>query len=247
MEADYANRYQQLYESHWWWRAREEFIVSSLRESIPKGSQRAVLDIGCGNGLFFDRLAEFGDVEGIEADASIVTDDGRHRDRIHVGPFTSDYETEKRYGLILMLDILEHLPNPSETLRRALDLLEDDGVILITVPAFNLLWTEHDDLNHHLVRYTKRLFSPVAAEAGLRVERKRYFFHWMFPAKLAVRLKEMFFRSADKLPGIPSLPINRTLYGVSRIEERFFRKLPIPFGSSLLIVGRKSASGVEPQ
>lgn len=68
----------------------------------------------------------------------------------------------KDYSLILMLDVLEHLEDPVGALQHAVDLLTPEGTLLITVPAFMALWTNHDVLNHHLTRYTKRSFSNVA-------------------------------------------------------------------------------------
>jgi len=241
MDAEYAKNYQQLYENHWWWRAREELIVAVLRTWIPRGEKASVLDIGCGNGLFFDRLGEFGDVEGIEADASVVTADGSHRDRIHIAPFTPDYDTDKRYDLILMLDVLEHLSNPADTLHRAVELLHDDGIVLITVPAFDLLWTVHDDHNHHLKRYTKRSFAALARQSGLRIHQDRYCFHWVFFAKLAVRLKETLRIGSNDIADSPVSPLNRLLFHATRFDEFVLGRLPVPFGSSLLVVGSKPA------
>src|SRR2546430_3571573 len=63
---------------------------------------------------------------------------------------------------------------PSTTLFRSLTLLEPGGILLATVPAFPLLWTSHDVLNHHYTRYTKASFARVARAAGLRVVRSRY-------------------------------------------------------------------------
>ncbi len=67
MEDAYRKRYRELYFNHWWWRAREETIVETLRRAgVQPGGY--VLDVGCRGGLMFPRLAEFGEVEGIEVD-----------------------------------------------------------------------------------------------------------------------------------------------------------------------------------
>lgn len=185
-------------------------------------------------------MAEFGEsVEGVEADASLVDPRGAHASRIHLGKFDADFEPGKLYGLILMLDVLEHLPDPLEGLRRAIDLLDDDGRLLITVPAFRLLWTSHDDWNHHYTRYTKRSFAALAAEAGLCTERAEYFFHWTFPVKLAVRMKEALLGRASRPAEVPGSLVNRGLYAFSRFEQQTLSRLPIPFGSSLLVLAGK--------
>ncbi len=77
----------------------------------------------------------------------------------------------KRYSLITMLDVLEHLERPIGALRHALELLTPDGLMVITVPALMALWTNHDVMNHHLTRYTKRSFRQVAHRAGFDIQR----------------------------------------------------------------------------
>jgi SAM-dependent methyltransferase len=238
MDVAYARRYRELYERHWWWRAREHVILDTLRRIEPPGGFPSILDIGCGDGLFFDRLAGFGVVEGVESDASLVDPDGKHRARIHVGPFDARFQPGRRYSLILMLDVIEHLDDPVGALRHARTLLEPGGVFLATVPAFRLLWTAHDDFNHHHTRYTKRTFRELARQGGIEVVVEKYLFQWTFPAKLAVRLAEASFRRTPVPARVPPAGLNRALYLLSRAEQRLLGPLPVPFGTSLLVVGR---------
>ncbi len=238
MEPEYARHYRSLYERHWWWRSRERLLLDTLQRWVPPQGWGAILDVGCGDGLLFDRLAELGDVEGVEADASIVSDSGKHRARIHVRPFDASFQPGRRYSLILMLDVLEHLSDPLGALRHALTLLEPGGLLVATVPAFRLLWTTHDELNHHFTRYTRHSFKELARTAGLRVERAQYFFHWIFAAKLLVRLREAVVRPQAVAPRMPPSWLNTLLYSVSRLEQRLVTPLDVPFGSSLLVIAR---------
>lgn len=240
MDSDYGARYRELFQRHWWWRARERVILHALHAHQPPAGWRAVLDVGCGDGLFFDELAKLPGVQrvdGVEPAAALVSPGGPHRARIHVGAFDTSFSPPQRYSLVLMLDVLEHLPDPASSLRHALSLLEPGGVFLATVPAFNALWTRHDDLNHHFTRYDKVSFAALAAESGLRIDESRYFFHWTALAKLATRIKEALIRGEPASPTVPPARVNRALYALSRAEERVLRALPVPFGSSLLVVG----------
>jgi SAM-dependent methyltransferase len=246
VDTDYGARYRDLYERHWWWRARERVILDALREHRPAGGGglRTVLDVGCGDGLFFDALLALEGVklvEGVESAEALVSADGPHRDRIRIAPFDADFEPGRRYSAVLMLDVLEHLPDPEAALRQALSLLEPGGVFLATVPAFMSLWTQHDDLNHHYTRYTKRSFGALAAATDMRIDEARYFFHWTVFAKLATRLVEAIKRGAPVPAAVPPAPLNRALYSLSRLEARLVGGLPLPFGSSLLVVGGKRA------
>ena len=240
MDPEFSRRYRELYEKHWWFRAREELILKFLRSKQPPGGWGTILDVGCGDGLFFQELTQFGEVEGIELAADVISSDNPFRERIHIGPFDRSFQPGKKYSLILMLDVLEHLPEPVEALRNALSLLKPNGALLVTVPAFQALWTSHDELNYHFTRYSKATFTEVAEKAGLRTMESRYLFYWLFLVKLAVRGKESLVGSTPTIPGIPSSGLNRFLLWVSRIEEKLLGKLPIPLGSSLLVFGSAS-------
>ena len=237
MDDAYARSYRQLYERHWWWRTRERLLIQEIARQERTRPWGSILDVGCGDGLFFDALSTFGTVEGVEPSGHLLDDNEPYRDRIHVGPFDTSFEPGKRYGLILMLDVLEHLEDPKGALEHALRLLEADGSLIVTVPAFRLLWTTHDDINEHLTRYTRKRFSALAERSGLRIDHARYFFHWLFPVKLIVRASEAMFPKDPTPAELPPPLVNQGLIALCRLEHAVLGRLPIPFGSSLLVVG----------
>jgi 2-polyprenyl-3-methyl-5-hydroxy-6-metoxy-1,4-benzoquinol methylase len=237
---DYLERYRELYQQHWWWRAREKLILKTLRAHEPPGGWKRILDVGCGDGLLFDHLEPFGKVEGVESSAASVSEHGPHRSQIHVCPFDENFQPGKQFGLILMLDVLEHLADPAAALRRALALLAPGGMLLITVPAFMAAWTNHDVVNEHVTRYTRQSFRVVAREAGVEVLTERYFFQWLFPVKLATRLLESVLGSKPQPAGVPPGWINTPLYLLSRLEQNTWGALPWTFGSSLMVWAKKS-------
>lgn len=236
MEPGYAAYYRHLYEHHWWWRARERIILAHLERLRPPGGFGPILDVGCGDGLFFEKLAALGEPEGVEEDAALVTPAGRARGPIHVGPFDESFRPGRRYALILLLDVLEHCRDDRACLRRALELLAPRGTIVITVPAFRALWTAHDDVNRHVTRYTKATLGRLAAETGLRIDHAEYLFQWSALLKLAVRAKEAVWRPEPALPPVPGPVVNGALRRAAVAEYALFRRLPVPFGSSLLAI-----------
>jgi 2-polyprenyl-3-methyl-5-hydroxy-6-metoxy-1,4-benzoquinol methylase len=242
MDYDYAQSYTRLYREHWWWRAREEFLWKVIHE-LPLPENPKILDIGCGNGLFFDRLSSLGGtVEGLESDCTLLPHDSVYRHQIHIGPFDRTFAPNKKYSLVLMLDVLEHLENPEESLQKAVELLEPSGLLVLTVPAFRCLWTRHDDLNHHYTRYTKSGFRRMAKSAKFQIDRCQYFFHWLVPLKMAVRAKEIFIRADPAPPGIPARWVNQVFLSISQIEQSLFDHCPLPIGSSMLAVGGRRLS-----
>jgi SAM-dependent methyltransferase len=235
LEPEYARQYRNFYARHWWWRAREEAILRVLHRRIRQKTKLRILDVGCGDGLFFDRLAEFGDVEGVEPDERLVNPQGQHRSRIRIAPFDASFCPPECYSLILMLDVLEHLDNPGEALRHAYSLLAPSGALLLTVPAFQLLWTNHDVINHHRVRYRRGTLRPLLRHAAFAVLEERYWFQWTCPVKLAIRLTEAVLRRPPAIAHVPPAWINRPLYWISLIEQRTIGAIGMPFGSSLMV------------
>lgn len=237
MDFDYATQYRSLYERHWWWRSREEEILRVLdRQWNASSSEKEILDVGCGDGLFFDKLSKYGTVTGVESDPATLSSGGKWRRQIYCQPFDNEFQPGKQYDAILMLDILEHMPDPEGALRHARSLLNEGGILLATVPAFMSLWTSHDDINHHVIRYTKGTFEPLVEQGGFHSLESRYLFHWTFPAKLAIRLKERLLPSIAQPPTVPKTWINSLCLALTRFEHATLSRLPMPFGSSLMVV-----------
>lgn len=241
MRADYAEAYGDLAVRHWWWRARRAWLLERIGRMAPEGGWGRILDVGCGGGLWFDDLAPFGEVEGVEPDASLARGARESGARVHVRPFDPGFRPGRRYGLILFLDVLEHMEDDAGALRHAGRLLEPGGRILVTVPAFHLLWTRHDRLNRHLRRYRRSTLDAAFARAGLAAEEIRYFFHWVFFAKLARRVVEALVEGEPRSPAVPPRPLNELLYRASRVEQKLTARAAPPFGGSLLGIARRPA------
>ena len=210
-----------------------------LHKRLGSSSGLRILDVGCGDGLFFNRLSEFGEVDGVEPDEGLVNPQGPQRARIRIAPFDSDFRSPAPYSLVLMLDVLEHLDDPGEALRHAHSLLTPAGTLLLTVPAFQILWTNHDTINHHLVRYRRGTLHPLLRKAGFAILEERYWYQWTCPVKLVIRLFERLFRRPPTVAQVPPNWINRLLYWLSRAEQETLGSIGVPFGSTLMIYCKK--------
>ncbi|QDV29794.1 bifunctional 3-demethylubiquinone-9 3-methyltransferase/ 2-octaprenyl-6-hydroxy phenol methylase [Planctopirus ephydatiae] len=242
MDAGYVQVYRQLYNQHWWWRTRETAVLGAIREFHEPSPDDCVLDIGCGDGLFFDRLKDFGSVEGIEVDPLAVSETGPYRRQIHVGPFDDSFVTTRRYRLITMLDVLEHLDDPTAAAKLVRTLLTPDGLFVLTVPAFQTLWTGHDTMNQHRTRFTRATLRAVLDAAQLEIVASRYLFHWLAAAKLIIRGLECVRGPDQSPPKLPSPFINRLLGTLTTWELRRGKGLGLPFGSSLLMLARPAGA-----
>jgi SAM-dependent methyltransferase len=239
MQAAYARHYHALWEEHWWWRSRAEWLVGWIERIAGGRRDLRILDAGCGDGLFFDELARFGDVEGLEPDERLLTG-GRHRASIRVGLLDATFRPERPYDLVLMLDVLEHCPDEAEALAAAVRAIRPEGRLLATVPALPALWSAHDEVNGHFRRYTKTTLRRALGAAGLVVEEVRWFYLWTVgPLVLRKLLRPA--GAADADVAIPPRLANGLLRRVSRIDLALARHVRLPVGSSLLAIARRPA------
>ena len=249
MRGDYASIYANLYRNHWWWRARESIlldVIAGLRGTLP--SHPSVIDVGCGDGLFFDALgaATGGDVRGIEVDESLLDPLGPHRDRIcsgHLGDPRYD-DPAWRADLITALDVLEHIDDDRQAAEAIAGMLKPGGVFIATVPAFAILWDHHDERNRHRRRYTAAGLHALLEGAGMNVTGSRMLFPSLFLPKLAVALTNRLRPNRAIIQHVmPPTSINAALSRFCRWEDRLQRRLPLPIGTSVLAVARRPGSG----
>ena len=116
--------------------ARCRSIVDMVQSAgLDKGS--AVLDVGCATGsllaVFKDR--GFRDVEGLDPSptcAAIALQE--HEIRVLTGSASDVPDLSKRYGLVTLSEVLEHLLDPIQVLRDIRQVLESTGLIMVEVP-----------------------------------------------------------------------------------------------------------------
>ncbi|MDH4183103.1 MAG: class I SAM-dependent methyltransferase [Nitrospinota bacterium] len=165
---------------HPWETARVEAVRALLQDKIRPGAQLRALDLGCGDGFVAEQL--FGREPG--AHAVLVdtgfTDSVAGRMDDHGGRFSFHGSLDKvgdiKFDLALMLDVLEHAEDDLGLLSAVASRLEDDGSMLITVPAFQALFSSHDIFLKHFRRYSLGQLLALAERAGLSVQRSGYLF-----------------------------------------------------------------------
>jgi SAM-dependent methyltransferase len=239
VQTSYAQRYRLLWQRHWWWRARESFVLSWIERLHQRSACARILDVGCGDGLFFDKLERFGRVDGLEPDAALVNDPRWHS-RIRADSLGSDFQGTGDYDLVLLLDVLEHIADESGALRAASSALRPGGYLLMTVPALPWLWSRHDEANAHYRRYGSRGLRGVLTASGFQVEAVRYFYAWtVLPLLLRKWLAPAGRGEGDYEVAIPPAAINAGLTALSRCEHAVGRFVRWPVGTSLLAIARR--------
>jgi 2-polyprenyl-3-methyl-5-hydroxy-6-metoxy-1,4-benzoquinol methylase len=240
MERIVYDRMAQLDTSHWWYRARREVLAALIARKIKPTKDARILEIGCGTGHNLGMLGQFGHVDAIELDGAAREVASARLGREVLGARLPELEgvPEAGYDVVALLDVLEHVEDDRAALRSIARRLKPGGAILITVPAFQWMWSAHDVVNHHQRRYSKRSLNAAIADAGLNAEFVGYFNSILFPLAAAARLAGRLTGkqgSDDKLPPRPVNTIFEALFG---LERHAIARMPFTPGVSIAAVVR---------
>lgn len=229
---EYASRYAAVEGCHWWFGGRAAIITASLGRFVAPGS--SLLDVGCGTGGLTAELSRTYDTRGVDQEPAAVELARRRGVRATViGPGEPLSGTHQA---VCAFDVLEHMADDVAfvgELRRA---SVPGGVVAVTVPAYARLWGPMDTLAGHVRRYRLRQLESVMARAGLSRLHATYFNTLLFPAVALLRLAG-FPRSGRELdppPGLLNAPLRRVFAAEAAIAPR----VRLPFGASILYVGR---------
>lgn len=225
---------------HWWFSGRRSILYKTL-ESMNLPANSRILEVGCGTGGNLEMLAKFGEVSALEMDATareIATEKTNNSYDIRAGYCPSDMSfNDEQFDLICIFDVLEHIEEDIETLTYLKKLLNKNGRILITVPAYQWLYGPHDEFLHHKRRYSAKELLKKCATAGFQASRISHFNTFLFPLAFIVRLKDKLLdKQVATGAAVPPYLINK-LFTVIFGSERFLLKyFNLPFGVSLLCV-----------
>jgi SAM-dependent methyltransferase len=144
------------------------------------------------------------------------------------------------FDVITMLDVLEHIEDDKGVLAELFKQTAPGGVVHLTVPAYQWLWSSHDTLNHHYRRYTRSQIVSLFSETGFEVMKASYFNALLFPMVALVRIAERFglYKPKDNFGTSGSL-LNRPLAFFFALERFLLRSGNLPFGVSIVCVARR--------
>lgn len=160
--------------------------------------------------------------------------------------FNGAHLEENKIPAIGLFDVLEHIHDDVDFLRRLKRVLCSNGIICLTVPAFEYLWSEADEQAGHYRRYTATSLSVALQKAGFHVKYASFFFSILvlpilamrsLPYRLGISYADTNWRHKHHMS-------NKSLIGdwMGRVLRQEIiligRKFSIPFGSSCLMVAQ---------
>jgi SAM-dependent methyltransferase len=142
------------------------------------------------------------------------------------------------FQLAASLDVIEHLEDDVGALRELRRVIAPGGWLLITVPAYQWLWSGHDVLNHHHRRYNSATLLAAAGQAGWHPVRTTHFNALLLPVAIALRAMDKLTPKATESSldlWVPPGPFNKLLEQPLYLEAAAIaRGRRIPAGLSLL-------------
>jgi len=231
------DRMAEIDRDHWWFVARRRIVARLIERHRPRAGPLRILEVGAGTGSNLELLQRFGTVDAIEPDDSArAFAEARSGMKLKGGYLPDVAIDDGAYDLIVLLDVLEHIPNDVEALACLGRKLAPGGKILVTVPSNPWMWSEHDVAHHHQRRYTAGQLDRVFRSAGLKPRFTTHFNSLLFPLIAVVRVGAKLLDRADSGDTMPSAPINAALKAIFAAERHWVASVNIPFGVSIAMV-----------
>jgi len=234
-DTQYDMNYPPGIEYHWWNIARSRFILEVLRSEC--GGDGVFLEVGCGKGVEVKALREAGiETRGVElAEIAPLEEIQAY---VQAGTDAIDLPEAQRAQVtgILLLDVIEHLPDPEAFLRSLVPGFPNLSLVVVTVPARQELWSNYDVYYGHFRRYSLDMLESLGAAMNWRQGRVGYFFQMLYlPARLLTALG--FDRQTEfRPPGEGSRWLHRLVAGINSWCSRLLS--PRVRGSSAYAVFR---------
>lgn len=220
-------------DSHWWYVAKRRMVAASLGRF---GAGGRCLDIGCGGGAMLLETGATTPAYGVDLSDQAL-------DHAHARGLKGLVKAEagalpfspESFGSVLLLDVLEHHARPEQLLGEVRRVLDPGGVLVVTVPAFQWMWSYADHVLGHYRRYTRVRLSEELAASGFALKRVTYFHSWLLPVAWTFRKLRTLVRSTDSADdfSVPA-PLNRLLLLLARGEMTILKRIDLPFGLSVL-------------
>ncbi len=245
MDEKYELKYHQLEKQHFWFKARRKFILQLLNK---QSKDKMILDIGCSSGVLLNELADNGfkreNLYGIDVSVSAIENCKKNKLN-NVSVMDAQHITlQQKFDIIIASDCLEHLAKDEKALDNWRSLLNDNGSLYVFVPAFNSLWSKHDDINKHYRRYTKTSLNNKLKQANFEIIKSSY---WNFTLFIPIFLMRIINKinpfkrkdSGDNLKKTHPI-INNLLFQLINIENKFLSVFNFPFGVSVFSIVKRS-------
>jgi SAM-dependent methyltransferase len=227
---------------HWWFFVRRR-LLRGLLHSLDLPQEFSAVDIGCGTGSNLRTLGSVGIYNVVGLDRSLYAL-SLAKKKVDLPFVSGDINNlpirSNSVGLIIALDVLEHIDNDMNAIRELYQVLRKRGILILTVPAFNFLWGIQDVVTGHKRRYLREEIANKLREAGFEISRSSYFnFILFFPILMARRMIHLLGLKIASENEINSPLINFFFKAIFSMEVYVLKYFSFPFGVSIFCIAKK--------
>ncbi len=247
MDRDYFNKYYEFERTHWWFVVRAKLIVDVIKSRMISTAPLSILNIGSATGRTSEILQQFGDVTSVEYDKECFE---FAKDILKMpvvnGSITDLPFPSEKFDLVCAFDVVEHVYDDATAINEMYRVCKAAGYLFLTVPAFQSLWSMHDEVNHHQRRYRKNNLLKLFADKKGQVVKLTYFNSILFvPIYMLRRLQKISLSKKNQenrsdFEIIKSSFINNAFYSIFNLERLLLKKVAFPFGVSLMLLWKKN-------
>ena len=246
--SEYDKMYR-LEEVNWWYVGRRNLVLKMAArfDNGLSGKPLRILDAGCGTGINLKYLQILGDVYGLDISKdALIFSRNRGLPSLICGSADKLPFKNELFDLVLALDVIEHIDEDLSAVRELNRVLKPGGRLILTVPAFQFLWTNHDLALHHKRRYTRSGILSILRLGSFENEKATYWNFSLFLPVATIRLLKRFHRSGNEMQtDLAELPfhLNGLLQELIRIENWIIERIDLPVGVSVMCICRKVSDG----
>lgn len=225
-------------ENHWWHIAKRRIVEEYIKNLVKDKKQVKILDVGCGTGKNMELLSHYGTVYGVDISAKALSYCKKRgltnlkKADITKLPFQNNF-----FDIIIALDILEHVDD-HKAVKELQRVTKKDGTIILTVPAYQWLWSQWDEVLYHKRRYTTQAVRNLFSSRTYTVKHSTYLYSFLVLPAFVIRIIKSRFSKKTYTSDfqITNAVLNNFFLFLTQIERTIIRFAAIPFGTSIFCV-----------
>ena len=224
---------------NWYYKSK----AKAAKKILSHIQSEVILDVGAGSGFFSKYL-----LEQTESKEAYCVDISYSEESVseYKGKTVHFCKSVEKINsnLVLLMDVIEHVDDDVGLLKEYIEKVPAGSYFLISVPAFQFLWSSHDVFLEHKRRYNLKLIENVVNKAGLNIENSCYYFGGVFPIAFSIRILDKLISKYKTKAEVKSqlkkhhFIVNNLLMFICFLELFLFKRNRF-FGLSLFCLAKK--------
>lgn len=235
MKAEEFDRIRLLENTHWWYIGRKT-LLDYLKSKLGLNNAM-ILDAGCGTGFAGKILSDCGTVISLDTSENAFLDDNVIANPVLASINDTPFQ-DNTFDLVVAMDLLEHLEDDTTAIMEIQRICKESGYVFITVPAYQCMWSAHDEALDHKRRYSLNDIVDKLKAVGFSIEKASYFVSTAFPAGFIHRMIQRKSSPSSDLAPVPWI-VNTILASIMKCEAWIAWTIGLPFGMTAFVLAKK--------